>query len=135
MWDYFKMNILPQDLQKGNRKPFSGTLNSPWNKFTLMSKQPGEIKGSLSTEELNPLSANFTEWSNTLKRFVGKLPTNCFSVFDHFVGLALKGLIKDCGNKEPFHVQVQFVRSLDERYVECCNSAGQGIYSTTSRYL
>ena len=26
------------------------------------------------------------------KQFVGKLPTNCFSVFDHFVGLALKGL-------------------------------------------
>ena len=23
-----------------------------------------------------------------------KLPTNCLSVFDHFVGLALKGLIK-----------------------------------------
>ena len=30
----------------------------------------------------NPLSANFTEW------------TNCLSVFDHFVGLALKGLKK-----------------------------------------
>ena len=42
--------------------------------------------------EFNPLSANFTRWSNTLKRFVGKLPTSFFSVFDHFVGLALKGL-------------------------------------------
>ena len=42
---------------------------------------------------LNPLSANLTKWSNTLKQFVGKLPTNCLSVFDHFVGLALKGLI------------------------------------------
>ena len=41
---------------------------------------------------LNPLSANPTKWSNTLKQFVGKLPTNCLSVFDHFVGLALKGL-------------------------------------------
>ena len=40
----------------------------------------------------NPLSANLTKWSNTLKQFVGKLPTNCLSVFDHFVGLALKGL-------------------------------------------
>ena len=40
----------------------------------------------------NPLSANFTKWSNILKQFVGKLPTNCLSVFDHFVGLALKGL-------------------------------------------
>ena len=36
---------------------------------------------------INPLSANLTKWSNTLKQFVGKL-----SVFDHFVGLALKGL-------------------------------------------
>ena len=41
---------------------------------------------------LNPLSANFTKWSNTLKQFVGKLPSNCLSAFDHFVGLALKGL-------------------------------------------
>ena len=41
---------------------------------------------------VNPLSANPTKWSNTLKRFVGKLPTNCLSVFDHFVKLALNGL-------------------------------------------
>ena len=39
---------------------------------------------------LNPLSANFTKWSNTHK--ASKLPTNCLSVFDHFVGLTLKGL-------------------------------------------
>ena len=43
---------------------------------------------------LNPLSTNPTKWSNTLNQFVGKLPTNCLSVFDHFLGLALKGLIK-----------------------------------------
>ena len=42
---------------------------------------------------INRLSVNFTEWSNTLKQFVGKLLTNRFSVFDHFVGLALKGLM------------------------------------------
>ena len=30
--------------------------------------------------------------SNTLKQFVDKKPTNCLSMFDHFVGLALKGL-------------------------------------------
>ena len=41
---------------------------------------------------INPLSAKFIKWSNTLKQFVGNLPTNCLSVFDHFVGLALKGL-------------------------------------------
>ena len=42
---------------------------------------------------VNPLSANATKWSNTLKQFAGKLPTNCLSVFDHFVGLVLKGLM------------------------------------------
>ena len=42
--------------------------------------------------DFNPLSANITKWSNTLKQVVGKLPTNCLSVFDHFVGLALKEL-------------------------------------------
>ena len=41
---------------------------------------------------INSLSASLTKWSNTLKQFVGKLPTNCLSVFDHFVRLALKGL-------------------------------------------
>ena len=40
----------------------------------------------------NPLSANPTKWSNTLKQFVGKLPTNCLSVFDYSVGLGLEGL-------------------------------------------
>ena len=46
---------------------------------------------------LNPLSANVTKWSNTLKKFVGKLPTNCWSVFDHFLKLALKGLMSKKG--------------------------------------
>ena len=45
-------------------------------------------------DSFNPLSAKFIKWSNTLKQFVGKLPTNCLSVFDHFMGLALKGLIR-----------------------------------------
>ena len=40
----------------------------------------------------NPLSTNLTKWSHMLKQFVGKLPTNCLNVFDHFVGLALKEL-------------------------------------------
>ena len=41
---------------------------------------------------LNPLSANPTKWSNTLKQFICNLLTNCLTVFDHFVKLALKGL-------------------------------------------
>ena len=45
--------------------------------------------------QLNPFSANFTKWSNTLKQFVNNLPTNCLSVLDHFVGLVLKEFMKD----------------------------------------
>ena len=41
---------------------------------------------------INPLSANPTKWSNTLKQFVGNLPTKCLSVFDYFLKLTLKGL-------------------------------------------
>ena len=43
---------------------------------------------------VNPLSANPTKWSNTLKQFVGNLPTTCLTVFDQFVKFALKGLKK-----------------------------------------
>ena len=39
---------------------------------------------------------NPTKCSNTPKQFVGKLPTNYLSVFDHFVRLGLKGLNKWC---------------------------------------
>ena len=52
------------------------------------------LKGSSPNfaSNINPLSANPTKWSNTLKQFLGKLATNCLSEFDHFVKLALKGL-------------------------------------------
>ena len=46
---------------------------------------------------INPLSANSTKWSKTLKQFMGHLSTNCLSIFDHFAGLVLKGL-----TQEPF---------------------------------
>ena len=45
-----------------------------------------------SNNHINPLWANTTKSSNTLKQLVGKLPTNCLSVFDHFLRLVLKGL-------------------------------------------
>ena len=45
---------------------------------------------------INPLRANPTNWSNTLKQFVGNLPTNCLSVFDHLLKLSLKGLNRGC---------------------------------------
>ena len=34
--------------------------------------------------KFNPLSANPTKWSNTLKQFDANLTTDCLSVFDHF---------------------------------------------------
>ena len=54
---------------------------------------------------VNPLSAHFTKWSNTLKQFVGNLATNCLSLFDHFVGLALK----------VFETQIVFFSVAQER--------------------
>ena len=45
----------------------------------------------LILSKYEPSSANPTKWSNTLKQFVAKSPTNGLSVVDHFVGLALKG--------------------------------------------
>ena len=44
----------------------------------------GGIKWKHWQEWVNPLSANPTKWSNTLKH----------TLFDHFVKLVLKGLIK-----------------------------------------
>ena len=66
-------------------------------------KISAEISGSFSLglivnildepqQNINRLSANPSKWPNTLKQFVGILPTNCASVFDHLMGLALKGL-------------------------------------------
>ena len=52
----------------------------------------GKSLHSLTNRYFNLLSANPTKWSNILKQFVGNLPTNCFSVFDHFLWLTLKWL-------------------------------------------
>ena len=50
------------------------------------------ISSFFERSSLNPLNATPTKWSNTLKQFVGNLPTICLSVFDNFVGLVVKGL-------------------------------------------
>ena len=41
---------------------------------------------------INSVNANPTKWSNILKQFVGNLPTDCLTAFDHFVILVPKGL-------------------------------------------
>ena len=58
--------------------------------ITLLRRKLGSI--GPAQQKINPLRANPTKQSNTLTQFVGKLPTNCLSVFDHFMGLACKGL-------------------------------------------
>ena len=58
-----------------------------------------------SIKSINPLSAKPRKWSNTLKQFFGKLPTNCLSVFDGFVGLARKGL-------KPFQIKILCIKNL-----------------------
>ena len=55
----------------------------------LMKQHCYVIGTNIAQIVFNPLSANSTKWSNTLKQFVADLP----SVFDHFVKLAFKGLI------------------------------------------
>ena len=70
-----------------------------WQHFFLprisnfwLKRYPNSSLPKTNRLRFNPLSANPTKWSNTLKQFVGKKPTNCLSVFDHFVKLALKRL-------------------------------------------
>ena len=68
---------LSRKYQKKDRDSEKGTLlKSSCSKFIFF----------------NPLSANPTKRPNTLKQFVGKLPTNCLSVFGHFLNLTLKVL-------------------------------------------
>ena len=69
------------------------------------------------------LSANPTKWSNTLKQFVGKLPTNCLSVFDHFVGLALKGLRWSDTEQNSVQKWLSTLRISDDTY-NCSSKIG-----------
>ena len=64
----------------------------PMNQISNFEELECEKSLNVKSIKVNPLSANFTKWSNALRQFVGKFLTNCLSVFDHFVGLALKGL-------------------------------------------
>ena len=63
-----------------------GLSPSPNIGFIYLNESPLKM---LKNTNLNPLSANPTKCSNTLKQIVSNLPTNCLSVFDHFVKLAL----------------------------------------------
>ena len=61
--------------------------------YENVSSSEGNNESTVFIFFFNHLSANLTKWSNRLKQFFGKLPTNCLSAFDYFVGLAFKRLI------------------------------------------
>ena len=63
-----------------------------YQKIKIFWRFQGIQKWNIGLKWVNPFSSKPTKWSNSLNRFVGKLQTNCLSVFDHFEGLALKGL-------------------------------------------
>ena len=109
-WNQYRMEIKTMKLESNN--PLRIFLNASFQGVKRLSvlafddtkngtkrvekKQSQKILSPKSRhyqlQRINPLSANTTIWSNTLKQFVGNLPTNCLNVFDHFVKLALKGL-------------------------------------------
>ena len=66
---------------------------------------------------LNPLSANPKKWPNTLRKFVGKLSTNCLSVFDHLVKLALNWLMDLRISSELFSRNSERVEDINLRYL------------------
>ena len=54
-------------------------MNICWKKNSKI-KHSNMSKISIRIQNINPLSAKFIKWSNTLKQIVGKLPTICLSV-------------------------------------------------------
>ena len=72
---------------------------------------------------VNLLSNNHTKWSNTLKQFVGNLPTNCLSAFDHFMGSVLKGL--SCKYYQmsvtSFDFEFLFIQMMTSQHWRCWN--------------
>ena len=63
---------------------------------------------------LDPLNANSTKWSNTLKFL-----TNCLSVFDHFVKLAFKGLISVLKFRDdPYYWSLSYDEQINPRAKE-----------------
>ena len=63
---------------------------------------------------INSFRVNFTKWSDTPKQFVDNLPMNCLSVFDYFVGLALKVL-------KIFLVRGRFIVLCDVKHKKISN--------------
>ena len=103
--DYVMLSSSSAKLSSLKYKPFFVTLTL-WLRFitvggswlpviqtsTLINLPSHHFQPFCSKDEnvLNPLRANPTKRPNTLKQFVGKLTTNCLSMFHHF--------LKDCNH-------------------------------------
>ena len=74
------------------------TRDNPLKTFGFPRFPRGYRNGTLASNgwanAIKSLSTNPTNWSNTLTQLVGCKLTNCLNVFDHFVGLVLKGLTR-----------------------------------------
>ena len=86
---------------------------------------------------VNPLSANFTKWSNTQtirRQFADELFE---SVFDHFVGLTLKGLSYNfCISSYNLRYRFEEWQHLWRNFVTQNSQTSSVCYLTTrSRYL
>ena len=102
---YFEPSQISMKELSDKKKKAKKPLNSYFCRKTPLDM----LDRVLNTTLLNPLSTNPTKWSNTLKQFVGNLPTNCLSVFDHFVGLPFKELNFLKTERFPIFRQPQFI--------------------------
>ena len=103
IWHQFFTSLMPTSLVLQTiwdgflswMSPFSGKLHlisSRWKyEICMFLSITTSTTMSLFLIAIIPLSTNPTSWSNILKQFVSNLPTNCLSVFDHFVGLVPRG--------------------------------------------
>ena len=81
---FYRSKTISPGTHKNNKKCRHHLTPSIWGSFCKCFKVVYRLR-------IEPLSPNPTKWSNALKQFVGK-SLRFVCVFDHFVGLALKGL-------------------------------------------
>ena len=92
---------------------YSKSYQTLYNNIGQMGHVFSRIIAKLTSQVVfNPLSTKLTNWPNTLKQFVGNLPTNCLSVFGHFVGLAFKGLKSVADKKALFYMNASTIKTL-----------------------
>ena len=92
-WYQIALNITNANLIFLNTLIHNPRLMLKWIQTTIIPRKIIKNRILNFGSNINTLSAKLTKWPNTFKQFVGNWPTNCLSVFGHFVGLALKGLM------------------------------------------